>query len=131
MRATGTIQIPVRRHISLAPIMVAVGVALAAISAGYGVRGRSSEEPAQAPAGPTWATAPVTEDWGFVLNADTAQVLRHRPGLEPTDFVRTHAFGWEGVTVGEVLDSPALMKELRLQPDLSAIDLIRMETRGS
>lgn len=131
MRATGTIQVPVKRHISLVPIMVALGVGLVAIGAAYVVRGPSSVEPAEAPSGATWAAAPVTEDWGFVQNADTAQVLRHRPGLEPTDFVRTHAFGWEGVTVGKVFDSPVLMKELRLQPHLSVIDLVRMEAQRS
>lgn len=131
MKATGTIQVPVRRRVSLVPIILAVGVALVAIGVGYVVRGPSSVEPAEAPAVATWATAPAVEDWGFVLKADTAQILRHRPGLEPSDFVRTHAFGWEGVTVGEVFDSPALVKELRLQPHLSAIDLIRMETPGS
>ena len=131
MRATGTIQVPVRRHIPLVPVMIAVGVALAAIGTGYVVRGLSSVEVPRERPSTIVRAEPVAEDWSFILNADDAQVLRHRPGLEPTDFVRTHAFGWEGVTVGEVLDSPALMKELRLQPDLSAIDLIRMETRGS
>ena len=53
-------------------------------------------------------------------NADTSRVLRHQ------------AFGWEGVALGEVFDSPALMKELRLKRgDLSPVDLIRMEARGS
>jgi hypothetical protein len=96
------------------------------------VRGLSSVEvPVEGPITVTRAV-PVVEDWGFVLNADSTQVLRHRPGLEPVDFIRTHAFGWEGITLGEVFDDPALVKELRLQRgSLSAVDLVRMEARGS
>ena len=74
--------------------------------------------------------APLAEDWGFVLTSDTAQVLRHRPGLTPLDLVRSHAFGWEGLTVREVFEDPTLMNELRLHPSLSPIDLIRLEAQG-
>lgn len=131
MKAAGAIHLPARRHIPLVPVTIAVGVALTAIGAGYVARGLSSVEvPVERP-GKVVRVEPVTEDRSSILNADAAHVLRHRPGLEPIDFVRTHAFGWEGVTVGEVFDSPALMKELRLQPHLSPIDLIRMEARES
>ena len=117
--------------------LAATAIVLVTIAALNLVRGISSEEgrvvrePHVGELGSVGGSAPVTEDWGFVLNADTALMLRHRPGLTPQDLVRTHAFGWEGPTIREVLEDPALMKELRLQPSLTPIDLIRLEARGS
>jgi hypothetical protein len=111
--------------------MIAGGVMLTAAGAGIlwqdlATEGGGASEPAK-----VQATTPASGGWGFVLRADSAQVLRHRPGLEPIDFISTHAFGWSSKTLGEVLASPALVKELRLQPQLSPVDLIRLEARGS
>jgi hypothetical protein len=111
--------------------MVAVGVMVAA--AGAGVLWHSLATAGTGTPGPVriQATAPAAESWGFVLRADTAQVLRHRPGLEPAEFISTHAFGWDGLTIGEAVHDPALVKELRLRRTLSPVDLVRMEARGS
>jgi hypothetical protein len=129
MKAAGAIRIPVRRRLSIVPVMIVAGVALVAVGAAHLGGGPSPVEGAARKA-PVERVGTVNEDWVFVLRADTALVLRHRPGLEPADFLRTHAFGWDGVTVREVLTSPALVKELRLQPELSPIELIRLEARG-
>ena len=131
MKTTGAIQVPVRRHLPVVPFMVAAGVMVAAAGAGIlwqdpEIGDAGTSEPVR-----IQATAPAADEWGFVLRADTAQVLRHRPGLEPVDFISTHAFGWDGVTIGEVVHDPALVKELRLQRTLSPVDLVRKEARGS
>ena len=131
MKTTGTIGIPVKRHLPVVPFMIAAGVMATAAGAGIlwqglATGGGGASEPVR-----IQATAPASEDWGFVLRADVAQVLRHRPGLTPVDFVRTHAFGWKGLTLGESVHSPALVKELRLQRTLSPVDLVLMEARGS
>lgn len=131
MKATGAIQVPVRRHGASVLALAVAGILLVSIGAVYLVRGISSEAGRLVREPAADAFDPVTQAWGFVLSADTAQVLRHRTDLTPSDFIRTHAFGWEGPTIREVLDSPALMKELRRQPSLTPIDLIRLEARGS
>ena len=133
MKTAGTIRVPVRRHLPIVPLMVATGVALVAVGAGIAWHDRATtgDRTGEGASGVARVQAAPAEEWGFVLRADTAQVLRHRPGLEPVDFVRTHAFGWRGVTIDEALGNPVLVKELRLQPQLSPIDLIRLEARGS
>jgi len=138
MKETGTIQVPVRRHGASVAALAAAGILLVTIGA-LNLVGRISSEEGRVVREPfvgelapvIGGSAPVTEGWGFVLNADTAQVLRHRPGLTPRDLLRTHAFGWEGLTIREVFEDPALMKELRLQPWLTPIDLIRLGARGT
>ena len=70
------------------------------------------------------ATPPV---WDFVLRSPGAvEILRHRPGLTPIDIVRTHAFGWKGLTIGEVRRSTNLMEVLRHRPGLTLLDLVRI-----
>jgi hypothetical protein len=78
-----------------------------------------------------WPPAAIEEDQptapeaDFVLEAPgAAQILRHRPGLTPVDIVRTHAFGWKGLTVRDVLRSPELVSVLRHRPGLSPLDLV-------
>jgi hypothetical protein len=71
------------------------------------------------------------EGWGFVLGSSAVQVLRHRPGLTPADIVRSHAFGWEGLTVHEILSNPQYLRTLRLEPQISAVGIIRAEARGT
>ena len=131
MKATGTIQVPARRYGAPVPLLVLASALLLGIGAVYLVRGITSEEAPIERQPTVGAFAPASQDWGFVLNADTAHVLAHRPGLTPEDLVRTHAFGWEGPTIREVLRDPALVKERRLQPSLTPIDLVRLEARGS
>ena len=131
MKTTGTIGIPVRRHLPVVPFMVAAGILLMAAGAGVlvhdlGTGDEGASEPVR-----IQATAPASEDWGFVLRADTAQVLRHRPGLTPVDFISTHGFGWDGMTLHEVVHNPFLRRELRLQRTLSPVELVRLEARGS
>lgn len=130
MQSQGAIRVHRRPSAPILPLLAATGVVLVAIGAAYLVRGTSSVERPRAGAVPE-RVAPATEDWGFVLAADVNSVLRHRPGLEPVDFLRTHAFGWDGLTIEEVLATPTLVRELRMHPDLSPVDLIRLEARGS
>ena len=131
MKTVGAIGVPVRRHLPVVPFMVAVGVMLTAAGAGILWQDRATGGGGALETARIQAAAPAAKDWGFVLRADTAQVLRHRPGLEPADFLSTHAFGWEGVTTSEAVHRPALVKELRRQRTLSPVDLVRMEARGS
>ena len=131
MKTAGAMPIPARPRSVAVAALVVTGVLLVALGGGVLARGLGSGDPVGlAPARIELAATPA-QDWGFVLRADRAQVLRHRPGLEPADLVQTHAFGWAGTTVLDVLDNPALMKELRLQRTLTPIDLVRLEARGA
>jgi hypothetical protein len=66
-------------------------------------------------------------EWGFVERSPGAvDILRHRSGLTPADLLRTHAFGWEGLTIREALSSPELVGLLRHRPGLTALDLVRI-----
>lgn len=138
MKETGTILGPVKHQGASVAALAVAGILLATIGAANLLRGTSAEEgrvvnePFVGELSPViGGSATVAEDWGFVLNAETAQVLRHRPGLTPQDLLRTHAFGWDGLTIREVFEDPALVKKLRRQPSLSPIDLIRVEAQGS
>lgn len=131
MRAVPMVPARVGRRVPLAPLVVALGVLLVIVGAATltgddrPIRGRAAVAATPESAGP------VLGDWGFVLRADANHVLRYRPGLEPVDFIRTHAFGWDGPTVREVFANLVLLRELRLQPQRSLVDLIRLEARGS
>lgn len=127
MKTTDAMPITGRpRGIGVAALFAA-GVVLIAVSGGVLVRDlRSESTTGTTPVRIETAVTPV-QGWGWLLRADTAQVLRHRPGLEPADLVRTHAFGWTGPTEREIRRNPVLMRELRLQPSLTQIDLIRLE----
>jgi hypothetical protein len=65
--------------------------------------------------------------WDFVLRSPRAvEILRHRPGLTPIDIVRTHAFGWKGLTISEVMRSTELMEVLRHRPGMTFLNLVRI-----
>jgi hypothetical protein len=130
MRTTGSMPIPVRRRVPLVPAMVALGVAVASVGAGLAWRDLSTRG-STAPVRTQIASAAQGQDWRFVLNAPVVEVLRHRHGLTPADVVRTHAFGWEGATVREVLRDPVFVRTLRLDPTRSPLDMVRMEVRGT
>src|SRR3990172_2075376 len=71
------------------------------------------------------------EDWSFVFGSPVVEVLRHRPGLRPSDVVRSHAFGWTGPTIHEVTSDPRYLRILRMDPTLSPGELVRQVARGS
>ena len=124
MRTAGSMRIPMKRRIPLAPALVALGVAVGSIGAGFAWRAATSHEGAlhvQASRATT-DTGAGRQYWGFVLGSPVVEVLRHRPGLVPADMVRTSAFGWEGATVRDVLSDPVFVRELRLDPALSPLD---------
>ena len=71
------------------------------------------------------------EDWSFVLDSPVVEVLAHRPGLRPSDVVRSHAFGWTEPTIHEVTSEPRYLRILRMDPTLSPVELVREVARGS
>jgi len=74
--------------------------------------------------------ADEAEDWSFALGPNTAQILRHRPGLTPVDMVRSRAFGWTGLTIHEVTSRPQYLRILRHGQGLTPIDLVRNAALG-
>ncbi len=86
MKATGTIQIPVRRHRASVAAMAVAVILHSSIGLLQVVRTISSDEgrvvadPTVGGLGPVvGGFAPLAEDWGFVLTSDTAQVLGTGP----------------------------------------------------
>ena len=71
------------------------------------------------------------QDWSFVADSPVMEVLGHRPGLRPSDVVRSHAFGWTGPTLHEVTTQDRYLRILRMDPSLSPVDLVREVARGS
>jgi hypothetical protein len=71
------------------------------------------------------------EDWSFVADSPVVEVVRHRPGLHPSDVVRSHAFGWSGPTIHEVTTEHRYLRILRMDPTLSPVELVRDVARGS
>jgi hypothetical protein len=104
-----------------------VGVLVTAMGAGLLVREATSGGLGARQNAVIEHAAPVAQDRGLVLNAETAQLLGHRPGLTASHFIRIRAFG-SGPTVREVLRSPA--RDPRQHRGLALIDLIRSEGRG-
>jgi len=131
MKTTGTIGVPTKRHLPVVPLMVAAGILLTAAGAGVLVHDLGTGDGGTSEPVRLQSAASVSEDWELVLRADTAQVLRHRPGLTAVDFISSHAFGWDGLTLHEVVHNPFLRRELRLQRTWTPIDLVRSEARGS
>jgi hypothetical protein len=126
-------QVQTIRRVSMVPIVVAAAVLIAAVGA-IGLRSELASRHTvgtQAVAVGQGASAVEGEDWGFVLDSSVVQVLRHRPGLTPADVVRSHAFGWSGVTLHEAVSRPQYLRILRSEPTLSPLDLVRMEAQGS
>jgi hypothetical protein len=126
----GTIRTPAPKRALWAPIVVAACALGLAIGVALLLRGSTRIGPAGGSVA-SHQQQVAAPDWGFVLSADEAQVLRHRPGLTPESFIRTHAFGWDGPTIAEVQRDPLLMRVLRrADGELSVIQLIRSEARG-
>lgn len=124
-------QVQTIRRVSIVPIVVAAALLIAAVGA-IGLRSElASRHTGGAPAAVGHVASAVEgEDWGFVLDSSVVQVLRHRPGLSPADVVRSHAFGWSGVTLHEAVSRPQYLRILRREPTLSPLDLVRMEAQG-
>ena len=70
-------------------------------------------------------------DWSFVADSPVVKILARRPGLRPSDVVRSHAFGWKGPTLHEVTSQQRYLRILRMDPTLSPVDLVRQMARGS
>jgi hypothetical protein len=121
-----------RRHVPWRPTLVIAAIEAAALAAtallvlrttGVSLDGSTRRRP---PAAIAEAQA-MAPDADFVLETRGAgQILRHRPGLTPADIVRTHTFGWKGLTVREVLSSPKLISVLLHRPGLSPLDLVEV-----
>lgn len=122
----------VRKHPRSLPILAMVAIEAVALVATIlimlrvtGVSFHGAQE------GPTSAATDTTQvsppEWEFVLRTPgVVSILRDRPGLTPLDIIRTHAFGWEGLTIREVLASPKMIDILRHRPGLTALDLVRI-----
>lgn len=118
---TRTIECPIA-----ASAVVAIALVIAVASAILVWRDRvpSSDAP-KAQAADLARTTSVYQDYSFVLDSPLVEVLRHRPGLSPTDVVRSHAFGWKGPTIHEVTSQQRYLRILRMDPTLSPLDLVR------
>ena len=123
MRMRHTPSVPVVAIAMLVAAALAATVLIVLRTTGVSFDGSAVRPPA-ATTESAQATAP---EWDFVLRSPgAAEILRHRPGLTPVDIVRTHAFGWEGLTIREALDSPKMIEILRHRPGLTPLDLVRI-----
>ena len=108
--------------IAMFVVVAVVGTAVAVLQ----TTGESFEAATERPLPQATEVAAATPHvWDFVLRSPRAvKILRHRPGLTPIDIVRTHAFGWTGLTISEVLRSTKLMEVLRHRQGLTLLDLV-------
>lgn len=127
----GTNVMRMRRSPALPTVAIAIFVVVVVVGTVVAVlqtTGESFEATTERPLPQATELAAATPQvWDFVLRSPRAvKILRHRTGLTPIDIVRTHAFGWKGLTISEVMRSTELMEVLRHRPGLTLLDLVRI-----
>jgi hypothetical protein len=128
----GTNVMRMRRSPALSAVAIAIFVVLVVVGTLVAVV-QTTGESFEATTGrllpqSTELAAGTSPAWDFVLSSPQAvEILRHRPGLTPIDIVRTHAFGWKGLTISEVLRSTKLMEVLRHRQGLTLLDLVEIQ----
>lgn len=128
MKTAGAIRVPVKKHVPVVPLVVAMGVLSVAIGAGTLWHGLASEDGGASEQVRIERSVAATQGQEIASRAGVAQILRHRP-ISLVGVIR--AVGLENVAVGEDLGSPALMKALRLRDVVSPTQLKRLEARRS